>query len=525
MRFASPRFIATVIFIILVSPGDRLSAGDALRTIALTGTADPVTGASFNSLTPSPILNNAGEVAFAGALTGEGVTSANRIGVWHLKSDGNRKLFSRTGDLAPGADASFRELYGVDLRDDGSFIIQGRLTGVGVNSLNDRGVWAEQNGELKLIARTGSLPPGTSDAFREFSYAALREGSRVVFNVTLNDLHFNQSIWRVEQSGQSTLLAKELTVAPGTDDPFGLFNGQTVNKQGRVALLASFSDIFNHGYGVWSEGLSDGLKLLGRTGSDAPGTSARFDQFGVPILDGNGHTSFVGYLQVEGAVIGTNNSGIWSDRRGQGLTMEYRAGVSRDPVSRSLFTSIDGLEVNSQGEMAFRGIAAGRGGIWSEASDGSLRLVVEDRTQAPGTSLAFSLNNFNFGNKAFNGRGQMAFQAVVSDPTSPRPIPYDGIWAQDVSGELRLIAVEGQFLDVSDDPSTPDLRQIRSLSFYKSGFNDLGQVAFHATFADGASGIFLSAAVAVPEPLCAAPCAGIAGLFFYSRRRKKRSCR
>jgi hypothetical protein len=33
-----------------------------------------------------------------------------------------------------------------------------------------------------------------------------------------------------------------------------------------------------------------------------------------------------------------------------------------------------------------------------------------------------------------------------------------------------------------------------------SGFNDLGQISFVAFFTDGTSGVFVSRAVAVPEP-------------------------
>ena len=73
---------------------------------------------------------------------------------------------------------------------------------------------------------------------------------------------------------------------------------------------------------------------------------------------------------------------------------------------------------------------------------------------------------------------------------------------------LTLIAREGDLLDVDDGPRT-DFRKVSFLNFNRpnrlriartSGFNDLGQVAFRATFTDGTSGVFVSNLVAVPEP-------------------------
>lgn len=104
----------------------------------------------------------------------------------------------------------------------------------------------------------------------------------------------------------------------------------------------------------------------------------------------------------------------------------------------------------------------------------------------------------------------------------------NGIWAQDLSGELKLIARTGDQLDVDDGPGT-DFRTISDLSFIggvgaedyveRSGFNDQGQLAFSATFTDGSSGVFVSNLVAVPEPgsLLLASLACIGTLFWWKR--------
>jgi len=84
-----------------------------------------------------------------------------------------------------------------------------------------------------------------------------------------------------------------------------------------------------------------------------------------------------------------------------------------------------------------------------------------------------------------------------------------GIWATDRTGALQLIARTGDLLEVAPG----DFRTIIDFADFldnyagsgnsdgrPSGLNNLGQVAFGASFTDGASGIFVSNRVAVPEP-------------------------
>jgi hypothetical protein len=55
-------------------------------------------------------------------------------------------------------------------------------------------------------------------------------------------------------------------------------------------------------------------------------------------------------------------------------------------------------------------------------------------------------------------------------------------------GELRLIACEGDQLDVSDSPDLPDYRVIETLRYAQDGFNHVGKIAFAASFTDGSEG-------------------------------------
>lgn len=84
-----------------------------------------------------------------------------------------------------------------------------------------------------------------------------------------------------------------------------------------------------------------------------------------------------------------------------------------------------------------------------------------------------------------------------------------GIWATDANGWLQLIVREGTSLEI-----TPGVfKTVQEIGFndgsnnedgLASGFNDLGQIGFAATFTDGTYGVFVSHLVAVPEPTGAA---------------------
>ena len=109
-----------------------------------------------------------------------------------------------------------------------------------------------------------------------------------------------------------------------------------------------------------------------------------------------------------------------------------------------------------------------------------------------------------FGIPVLNSVSQVAFRAFLSG-NSVNGANDSGIWAVDRAGLIRLIAREGDSLEVTPG----NFRTIASIGFLGgtgngeggvSGFNDVGQLAFQASFTDGTSGIFVSNLVAIPEP-------------------------
>ena len=110
---------------------------------------------------------------------------------------------------------------------------------------------------------------------------------------------------------------------------------------------------------------------------------------------------------------------------------------------------------------------------------------------------SFQSKLFFFSN---NDHGQTAFKTQLTG-TGVRHTNDTGIFAQDLGGNLHLVAREGDLLDISDDSVRHDFRRIKDLGFSeKSGFNNAGQLAFWAEFTEGTSGVFVSNLVVVPEP-------------------------
>jgi hypothetical protein len=99
----------------------------------------------------------------------------------------------------------------------------------------------------------------------------------------------------------------------------------------------------------------------------------------------------------------------------------------------------------------------------------------------------------------------------------PTPELQSGIWTEDGQGQMTLVARTGGTLEVAPN----DFRVVSRLGFapgsgnsggHRSGFDDLGGLAFTADFTDGTSGMF--AYRPVPEPnLLTMVSLALAGLF------------
>ncbi len=138
--------------------------GSGLVLVARSGNEAPGTpeGVYFHFISgATPALNNAGQTAFSGGLTGTRVDGSNDRGLWSEGGGSGLALVTRSGNQAPGTPEGvhFRFFSGATaLNNAGQTAFKGSLTGTEVDGLNDFGIWAENlQGVLTLIARTGDL--------------------------------------------------------------------------------------------------------------------------------------------------------------------------------------------------------------------------------------------------------------------------------------------------------------------------------------------------------------------------------
>jgi PEP-CTERM motif-containing protein len=488
------------------------TTASTLRTVVLEG--DPVAGldpgASYSGFSLIPSLNNAGQTAFRGFLTGTGVNSSNNISLWSEGGGAGLSLVAREGSPALGTvggelfAGSFNE---PNLNSAGQVAFEGGLTVTGAAS--NRGIWSQGAGAgLALVARKGDSVPGTSgDESLSFLGKPVLNGAGqsafmgLLVGTGITNLN-NTGLWLDGGGGGLSLIARGGNQAPGllAGVNFGTFRDPVLNGAGQSAFWAFLTGPGVGDNSVWSQGAGGGSALVARQGDVAPGAGgAVFSDFGNPVINDAGQTAFSGFL---GAAA---SGGIWLEDSGAGLARVAGAGeAAPGAIDGASFSDFDNPVLNGAGQVAFRGTLSGAEvdasnnlGLWSQGGGAGLELIARLGEVAPGVGGGAVFSDFS--NPSLNGVGQTAFRGTLSGAGVNNGNDR-GLWAQDPSGALVLIAREGNQIDADTGPGV-DLRTIAALSLVggtgnqdgrRSEFNDLGQLAFMVQFTDGTSGVFVS---------------------------------
>jgi hypothetical protein len=209
-----------------------------------------------------PPINNADKTIFEALLTGPGVTNTNNAGLWSDAS-GSLSLLARAGDPTPGMHGvTFTAFSAPLLNNSGQAAFIGSLAGTGVTSSNDNGIWSDRSGQQKMVARKGSQPPGTAagtwfDTFSEDMM--INDAGQVAFASFLTGPGMTSSndygIWAEDRAGVLRLVVREgnqIEVAPGDSrtvksiEYFCCTSGDgtsnAFNAFGQLAFRANFTD-------------------------------------------------------------------------------------------------------------------------------------------------------------------------------------------------------------------------------------------------------------------------------------------
>jgi len=509
--------VAFAIAVVGISAPTRSRAAP-VRTLALTGQQaanlpSGITFGSFNvggtSNTIGVVLNDAGQTAFRATLSGS-VDATNNQAIFS-EGHGSLGLVARTGDQAPGMPGGV--LYGsvstgfIRLNDAGQSAFVATLTGGGVGTSNDQSVWSDRSGSVALVSREGDPVPGAPvgvqmGAITSSWYFCQNNAGRIEFSTG------DSNVWAESAAGLE-LARRDGDQAPGvpTGVNFAGINGtqQNFNDAGQTGFQATLTGYnYNGDQGIFA-GAAGSLRAVALANGHAPGTPAgvTFNGFTSSTdLNNAGQVSFAAYISENGVVSRTNGEGIWSETSGS-LALVVRAGdhAPGTPSGVNFATNFNSFDpvLNDAGQIAFidrlsdsSGSAAGIG-LWS-GSPGSLALVARDGDHAPGTALGTNFTGFA-NSQVLNSAGQVALIAGLTNGKS-------GLWATDRNGVLQYILCKGDLLEVSPG----DFRTVADFGFFgesgngdgrPSGFNNLGQLAFTASFTDGTSGAFVSNAVAL----------------------------
>jgi hypothetical protein len=484
----------------------------ATRTVALTGQQAPgaPAGANFTALTAlpltptAPVLNNAGRAAFGGEASVSG--GASYSGAW-TDAPGALALIARSGGQAPGTSAgtTFADLSDPLLNDAGREAFSAVLNGPAAQNF---GIWADDDAGLALVARKGSAAPGaTGINFGQLFPPSLSDGGSVAFRAQVTGTGVtaenNVGIWAQRAAGL-TLMARAGSQAPGA--PAGaVFDNFpatdiAINQAGQIAFKGFIEGTEvtpTTRMGIWAE-RSDDLALIVRQGDAVPGVAGGvFDFIDDPSLNRNGQIAFTAIMS---GVSGPTNRGVFTDAGGA-IALVARRGTTAPggPTGRT-FSTFGNVMVNGEGQVAFAATLSGTGvntsndgSLWSTSS-GSLQLAAREGAFAPGSAAGQVFNSFV--DPVLNSAGQLAFAATLTG-TGITAANDRGIWAQGLDGSLRLVAREGDALEVAPGV-TRTLSDVYLAGGFNTedgrrvGFNDYGEVAFLAKFTDGSSGIFVS---------------------------------
>lgn len=529
-----------------------------LRVVAISGdsASSARTADRFKDFESEPVIDDMGRVAFLATL--EDLSSrvpSFQSGVW-VESDQGLRIAAATGAPAPATGANFATFSDLVMTDSGSIAFKAILRGDSVYEETCNSVWQVRDGSLQLIAQAGREAPHRSIDMRfsnfEAPIALNGNGQAVVYarmRAKEESTTIDSGMWFADSDKLLPIAAAGDLAVPGSsamsfqaqsfespfaDDPVISPTGQTVFR-GFVDVAGGDGSNRN---GLWSYHQSTGLRPLAIAGEQAIGMGdMKFVSFpGIPTINAAGDTAFLAFYADDRYFVEIGNrdqrgnASNLSDARssnaspmiGLGLWLRRATGefeqifaigdVAPGIAEPSRFIDTFDPVMNAASRVAFLAAVREDGtnsatvGLWSNgmSSDANLQLIARQGDHAPG-----NLNDFVFGTffePSLNAHGQTAFMASAYRLQADKIIDSAlGVWGQDRSGQLRLVAQTGQLVEVRPG----EFREIASLAFTSEsggedgkprGLNDSGLIALRATFTDGTSGIFVSNVLAIPEP-------------------------
>ena len=473
------------------------------NTTIVAATNDPAPGIAFGTFNrfSGANINNLDAAAFRSSVLSLGFPS---VGIW-TNGLGPLRLVARTGQFAPGAGFSIFSNLGDPVYNSADHVgFLGALQlGGAVTPSNFLGVWSDASGFLSLVARTGSVAPGTKTAlnpagakFISFSRIVLPDLGRltILASARVGSL-VKQGVWIGNTQGQLKLLFRaggtlKLSGVTRTISSFTTLStpngeGRGYNNRGTLVAVVTFTDGVQALVTVTQSGVARAFAF--RNGTTPGIKGSKYLSFGIPVINDLGRPAYLARFSGPGTTL---RQGIWS-AVGQNPSLVTRTGLVA-PGGLETFASLGNPVSNNAGQVAFNAtLTGGITGVWAN-TNGFLSLVARSQSQAPDVPFGAVFSQFRRVALPDQG-GAVILADLVIGPGGVTPANSQGIWAVDTFGTLRKIVRTGDTLTIG-----ATLKTIAALSIFSStleasaqtaSYNSIGDLIYVATFTDGTQAV------------------------------------
>ncbi len=527
----------SVVMMVLAGPA---RAQVTIETIALSGWQAPDadlgvvfggSGISPGNFFGEPRINSSGQIIFKASLTGTGIDSSNDLGVFTGTSS-TLSMVARQGDHAPDTDlgvvfSSSSNFAGNSIINTGQFSLASSLTGPGVGSSNNYGLWTGTSAvDMSLLVREGDQAPDMASGvtYSGFYPTEIRgnNAGQIAFRSDVTGPGIvsgrnSTGIWTGNSSADLSLFIRTGQTPPGRTDLLTIIpeGGMDfwLNDNGKFVMRTLLTENGYEGAATVGTGAivitgtsSDDWEVVAVSGQRAPGTLddvvfKNHSAAGGPAsINNTGQMTFRFKLEGPG-VDSTNDEGIWTGTNVNDLTLFVREGDQVPGMeSGVIFSTVGTSTISENGNIWFGSSLSGpgldstnNGYSWMGPDVNNLTMIVREGDSLPG--LDAGETGKGGGGGAINDAGQMVFKSKFGSSTG------HGIWAYDPDSGLQLVAKSGDVIEVAPG----DFRTIREDLWWtwyadpsgnqegvSDSFNNAGQLAFKAMFTDGSDGIFLA---------------------------------
>ena len=195
---------------------DRVGALARLATVG-DATPDGPPDRTLAVLASAPAIDASGRIAFWAAFDDPGVPADLRTAIYLYPPSGPATVIAAAGGAAPGAEPGIFATFSrtVNLGAGGRAAFRGFLSGEGVTSANNEGLWiADPLQATRLLVREGDAVTDASGAFfSHFGDPYVGPSGQIVFTASLTGPEVTQSsgyaLFASDVNGQIRLIARE----------------------------------------------------------------------------------------------------------------------------------------------------------------------------------------------------------------------------------------------------------------------------------------------------------------------------